>query len=162
MKRILSIAIVLMLIVSVNPLCGSAGSEEPSNFNKQGYPIVNEKINLHVVVSVSSHYGDFNTMTFWKEVEKVSNIHLDFEIITQNPTEKINLIFASQDYPDLMFNGPNERQIMDAASAGDIVPLNDLIKEYAPNWYAFFQEDDYSRKLATTMPDAKIWSLPLI
>ena len=136
-------------------------NEKTSIFNPTGYPIVNEKITLKVFMTSGEFYGNANEMTYFKKLEELTNIHLEFEHVTQNSGERVNLLFASQDYPDIMFRGANDRHILNTAAAGDIIPLTELINKYAPNWKKFFEQYSYGKKVAT-MPDGEIWSLPIV
>ena len=132
-----------------------------NNTYKTGYPIVEEPIALDVVVSTSSLYADFNEMVYWKAIEEQTNIDLNFNMLIEDAATKLSLMFASQDFPDIMMAGPNDDQILEASLGGSIYQLDDLIAEYAPNWVNFFAEYPYGLKVAK-MADGNIWSLPQV
>lgn len=179
MKKIISILLVLLVVASMVSGCSVKGGTPAAtsvtegqnsettesglvnNTYKSGYPVVKDKITLTAVVSTNTTIGPMQEQRFWKMIEELSNIHIEFNHITQNGSELISLMFASRDYPDIMFNGANDKQIMDSAAAGDVIPLDDLMKEYAPNWSRILDENAYAKKV-TTMPDGKIYSLPYI
>ena len=140
-------------------------SEEPelvNNTYKTGYPVVAEPISLDVAVIRVAHQGPYEEMGLVIQMEELTGIDLNFiEMPADVCLEKISLMFASQDFPDILWRGPNDQQIMEAASAGLITPLNDLIAEYSPNWTAIFEADPFKKSM-TTMPDGNIYSFPYI
>jgi putative aldouronate transport system substrate-binding protein len=135
-------------------------STSQSNLNPAGFPIVKDKITLRAV-SMAQGGADWGKMEFFKKLEEQTNIHVEFEIIDSSNPEKINLMFASRDFPDLIFNGPNDSQVMQASTGGDIIPLDELIAKYAPNWTKGMNQNPYIKKIAT-MSDGKIYGLPFV
>src|SRR5262249_10815464 len=94
-------------------------------------------------------------------LEKKSGIHLDIKQISVDNRDKLNLMFASRQYPDLMLRAdPSPFQIETAQSAGDIVPFSSLLK-YAPNWTKLLQSNPAAKK-AMTAADGNIYALGLI
>lgn len=188
-KRVISIFIILILIISLigcssNNASNNTQAEVQTSGSKQeseskseqesesdsnivnntyltGLPIVKEPITLKVAVPKpsSAFQGPWDELDWIKQIQEVSGIK--FEFYVWNSNEEKNLIFTSRDYPDIMFTGPSDTQILDAAAVGDIYPLNDLIEKYSPNWKKFFEENDYARKVVT-MTDGNIWSLPIV
>ena len=162
-KPLLACLSALLACATLATGCSSGGKKvaatSSGSFNATGYPIMKEKTNLNVIVACGSFYGDFNKMPYFQQLEEKTNIHLNVTMYTQDTTTKINLIFASQSYPDIMLGGPSDAQITNAAGQGDVLPLNDLIKKYAPTWQKFLDSDKYAKKVIT-MSDGKIYSLP--
>lgn len=143
-------------------------SEEPAepelvnNTYKTGLPIVEEQITLEVAAIRVPHQGPYAEMGLMVQLQEDTNINLNFiEMPADVCLEKISLMFASQDFPDILWRGPNDQQIMEAASAGLAVSLNDLIDEYAPNWTKIFADNPLAKSM-TTMPDGNIYSFPYI
>ncbi|MBB6674733.1 hypothetical protein [Cohnella nanjingensis] len=125
-----------------------------------GYPIVSDPITLKTVV-VTSLKGDYNQSKFFQALEKKSGIHLDIRQISVDNQDKLNLMFASKQYPDLMLRSDiSPHQMAMAQSAGDIVAFSDML-EFAPNWMKALQKDPSAQK-AMTAEDGKIYSLGLI
>ena len=137
----------------------TAGSADVK-FNKTELPIVNEPVTLEATVCRPATFGKYDEMSFYKELEEKTNVKINWTEIMEPYAEKINLIFASNDYPDLMFRGATDSQILSAADSGDVMELNTLIDEYAPNWKKVI-EDSYIRKTITS-PDGKIYGLPFV
>jgi putative aldouronate transport system substrate-binding protein len=63
-------------------------------------------------------------------IEKESGVKLDFEFPVGDLKQKVGLIIAGGDYPDMMDGRNENRSFLDA---GAFIPLNDLIEEYGVN-----------------------------
>lgn len=92
-----------------------------------------------------------------KQANENANITLDFtNVLSADLDEKRNLILNSGDYPD-MFLKAN----IDAGKygmQGVLIPLEDLIRQYAPNLTAELDERDAWQYL--TAADGHVYSLP--
>ena len=112
-----------------------APTEEPSNFNMEGYPIVNEKITLKAFqYELENQDIDFPNLWFYQELEEKTNVHVEFEEVKAPDFEtKLNLMFASGEYADLIIRGMGGAQIEEyGVTQGLLLPLDDLISEYMP------------------------------
>jgi putative aldouronate transport system substrate-binding protein len=145
--------------------CGSKSTTstvEDIGFNETGLPIVNEPITFEVGVLRAQHIAPYDSMPLLKELEEKTNVHVKWrEFPADSFTEQINLMFASEDYPDILWKGVTEDQILQYGPAGHMVELTELIEKYAPNWKKILDENDYIRQM-TTAPDGKIYSLPKV
>ncbi|MEP6606408.1 MAG: hypothetical protein ABJA60_09885, partial [Nitrosospira sp.] len=79
-------------------------------------------------------------------------------------SEKRNLALASGDYPDLFMLVPwvdqfSQVDLLKYGSQGVILPLNDLIDQYAPNIKAALEKFPDFKAFATA-PDGTIWGIP--
>lgn len=148
-SKILVYALTTMLLLSLAG-CSSPGfralpSPQPTssnvdNFNPTGYPIVNEKVTLDVMWCIR----DVDTINFenlWclGELEACTNIHVNPEVIKNSDWDtKVNLMFASGHYPDVMFASAatNTPMGVNYEEYGVVqkmlLPLDDLITEYMP------------------------------
>jgi putative aldouronate transport system substrate-binding protein len=128
--------------------------------NVTGLPIVNEPITLTAYVVSSAIRPDMDKTTVLDYIEEHTGIRLDVTIISD--TEKMSLMFASQEFPDiLMYTGLSEEQLQIAANGGSLMPLDDLINDYAPNWKAFFETDAIANSLMR-YPDGYLYGLPYV
>lgn len=130
-------------------------------FHETGLPIVEEPIEIEVGVCRPANYPKWSEMDFFKDLEKRTNVKVNFREFSEPYTENINLMVASQEFPDVMFRGFSDQQVNSMAEAGSILPLNDLIEKYAPNWKKIIDENDYVKKVITGS-DGNIYSLPFI
>lgn len=138
----------------------SSGLDEGGVTNKEGYPITSEPITIKAAVMTNSMRPDMGTSNIWKYVEEKTNIK--FEINVLKDQDKVDLMFASDDLPDLLMGvGITGNQMTNAVEGGSFVEMEPLLKEYGPTWYNFMQENRlvYNSSLAT---DGKLYSLPYV
>lgn len=74
--------------------------------------------------------------------------------------EKTNLLLAGGDYPDFFFKNTAGAEDSLGVEDGILIPLEDLIREYAPNMTALLDELDGWKYI--TASDGHIYSLPCI
>lgn len=174
-------AIVLAIIVSLVVLVGcSAGepkgtkgteetvnvaNEADTNFNTTGYPIVNKPITLTMMSIRNVSNAPFDEMPVLNKQRERTNIEVVWNTIpAEGAQERKNLLFASgEDLPDAFMKfGLTRQDELTYGMDGDIlIPLNDLIDKYAPNFKAFMDADADIGKMIT-LPDGNIYTLPTI
>lgn len=95
------------------------------------YPLVKEKTTLKVMVRGNPLVENFETNEFTKWYEEKTNVHIEWEIVPeQSMQEKLNLVLASEDYPDVILGlNISPAQQMIYGSQGAFLPLNDLIEK---------------------------------
>ncbi len=126
-------------------------------------PIVKQPITLKVhVVRTTTQPGYMENQWFWKWAEARTN--MKFEVTTTDFnvwSQKINLMFASGDLPDIFLN--NNFSNTEITRFGQLeqqfLPLNTLIDQYAPDIVNAFKKFP-AGKNAVTSPDGKIYTLP--
>lgn len=165
-KRLLSLVMVIALALS---LFGCGGKEETKgkesltstiDFNETGYPIVNEPLKLKVGVYASASYeGEWDELTWVKALEEASGIDLEFVIY--NDGSAMDLMFAGQNFPDILWNVGSSQQIYDAAKGGYIYALDEYMDKYAPNWANYFAKNEESLKKVKA-EDGHIYSFPMV
>ena len=143
----------------------AAAGEEPTAFevNKEGLPIVNQPITYEIAASTQKN-KNFKELEFFQELEKETNVIINWNMSSDDGwNEKKSLLFASNALPDAFYGQGNltEVDIMKYASQGMLIPLNDLIDEYAPNLKAILDENPQYRRQITA-PDGNIYALPTI
>ncbi|MDR1568933.1 MAG: extracellular solute-binding protein [Oscillospiraceae bacterium] len=130
MKRRISTPLALLLALSMllAPMALAESSGE--------YPISEETITLHAVqYQLENQQVDFDNLWFYQELEKKTNIHIEFEPIKDGDWQtKTNLMFASGDYPDLIIGGANGRVDIEeyGVNQGILLPIEDYIAENMP------------------------------
>lgn len=189
-KRLGSISLVLVLMLSLilsgcansgeNESAGSASASSESkekdsngdateideaNFNTTGLPVVNETVTLKVAgYKRDTIKKPFEELQVMKDIEVATNINVEWDVTPKASwKERKNLIIASGDLPDVFYGAYiiEDNEIMSLASDGVLLPIEDLIEEYAPNIQAVF--DEYPEvKAYMTAPDGHIYSLPTI
>ena len=150
--------------------CGGGGSKNSSGedksieVTKKGFPIVDKKLKMSLMAPGSGkNWSKIETL-----IDYAKKTNIDFSYTTPPLTDfptKLNLAFASGDISDVIFGAGSQNltraQEVDYGSQGIIIPLEDLIPEYAPNLNKLLEERPDIRK-SITAPDGHIYSLPMI
>lgn len=121
------------------------------------------------VFSPQNTTSDLATNSFSLEAEKQFNIKFEWQTTTFDATsakEQRQISLASGDYPDLYLLIPwvdqfSQAELLRYGQQGVILPLNDLLKEHAPNVMAAMEENTYFKAIATA-PDGNIYGIPQI
>lgn len=165
-RMILAIMLCILLLTAAFP--GAAQNADPKDqvingVHAVGYPIVEEKITLKVAAQwfpqQKSNYDDYE---FLQDFEKKTNIHIEWINIPQDAwSEKKGLLFASNDMPDIVFPYLTASEIARYSAEGMLLPMNDLIDQFAPNIQHIIElRPEY--KSVITSPDGNIYSLACI
>lgn len=162
-KRIVSVVMVFALMLTCLAGCGKENEGKKSadiDMNETGYPIVNEPLTLKIgVMAEAAYQTEWDELEWVKQLEAESGINLEF--VVYNDSQAVNLMFASEDYPDITFNVGSSKQIYEAAQGGAVYALDEYMEEYAPNWYNYFSENEDSLK-QVTFEDGHIYSFPIV
>ncbi|MCL1950573.1 MAG: extracellular solute-binding protein [Turicibacter sp.] len=145
-----------------NDTAGVGTNSEAAAVNQTGWPIVDEPITLSMM---GPHMGlsDWSDMPFFIELAEKTNINFDF---TTPPTgdfsTNLNLALNSGQLPDVILGaGMSAAQQIEFGSQGMLLPLQDLIEQYAPNLSRLLAENPEIRQNITA-PDGNIYALPQI
>lgn len=132
-------------------------------FNEEGLPIVDETLTLTFGGTKAPLAPDYSEMALVQQWEADTNIAIDWENLPdQVYAEKKNLMLASGDIPDVLFNtGLTDAEIVDNGANGTLLPLEDLIEQYAPTLTGILDERPDIRA-AITASDGHIYSLPSV
>ncbi|OIA99654.1 ABC transporter substrate-binding protein [Paenibacillus sp. LC231] len=168
MKSVFKRAGILML-AGAFALSGCSGdaknqSESPdqaANFNKTGLPIVNEPVSLKMVSPKAALAPEYSEMEIFKRLEAETNVKIEWENIPDTDfAEKKNLLLASGNLPDAFYGaGLSDYELVNYGEDGTILPLEDLIDQYAPNLKALLDRRP-DIKSSITAPDGHIYGLP--
>lgn len=126
--------------------------------NPTGMPITNDVVTFELAAK-SRHNKNFANLEFFQTLEKETNIHIDWNMSSEDGwNEKKGLIFAG-DLPDAFYGQAilTDVDVIKYASQGLLIPLEKLIDEYAPNVKRLLENETY-RKLLTA-PDGHIYAL---
>lgn len=172
-KSLLTLASVIMLTTVLSACSSSnkdnnasssaaAGNTAESLLTEPGtYPITKEKVTLKVMVRGNPIVEDLATNEFTKWYEEKTNVHIEWEVVPeQSMQEKLNLVLASGDYPDVLLGmNVSPAQEMIYGTEGVFLPLNDLIEKQGTQTKKLFS-DRPEIKSAITAPGGNIYSLP--
>lgn len=158
------------MIVSGLILTGCSNDGSPKTENKpssesaikaEGFPIVDKPLKLKMFTRIAPVNGPFKDMPVFQDYEKLSNIQVEFtEAPTDGFAEKKNLLFASNELPDALYrSGLSQLETIRYGSAGQLIPLEDLIEQYAPNLTILMEQYPEIRSAITT-PEGHIYAIP--
>ena len=142
-------------------------SRYPEYLNLDSFrPIVKdgEEITLKVVTNRESiAKSDINENFFPKFIEEKLNINLDIEELSGDDVidERKNLMFASDDLPDIMLNMhiSSSDVVNYGVEGGQLLPISDYFsEELTPNILAMLEENEQIRQ-ENTAPDGKMYTL---
>lgn len=137
-------------------------SEKTIDVNKEGFPIVNEPITLTIFGSRDQNHAEWKDMLLFQEYQKLTGISLDFqEVPAQGFAEKKNLLFASNELPDIFLRAyfTDEEISMYGAASHQLLPLDSYLENFAPNLYGIMQKNEIV-KTSLTASDGYIYTMP--
>lgn len=141
---------------------GASKSAEKVKFNESGLPIVEDEVTIEMVAPSAPLAPDYNEMVYFQRLEENTNVHIDWNNIPGDGyEEKKNLMLASNDLPDAFYGAAfSDSDLNTYGQNGMIIPLEDLIEDYAPNLNKLLEERPEIRSVITA-PDGHIYSLPI-
>jgi putative aldouronate transport system substrate-binding protein len=171
-KRIVSFLAIVLMISMVLAACSQKNEPAASSTSSSDAPASqsasSEAPSGPVDVSVFAVQEmniDLATNKFTKHVEEKFNIKFNFETVPgEGAKEKRQISLASGDYPDAYIltayiDQFSQADLVKYGQQGVLVPLNDLIDQYAPNIKAAL-DSNADFKAFSTAPDGKIYGLP--
>jgi len=140
----------------------TAAASQPSNFNAEEYPIVNQAITEKMFGCKHPIHGDWSKMVFFQEMEKKTNIHFEFDTPTLETFDNQKaLAFSSGDYAGVFLGAmlSTQDQVKYGVDQKYLIPLEDLIAQYCPNITQMFK-DHPEVKASVTASDGHIYAIP--
>src|SRR5699024_5042991 len=106
--------------------------------------IVEETITLDFFAGKApSTNDDWNDVLIYNEYEDMTNIDINWQMVPfDSMEEKRNLALSGGELPDAFHSAgmPTQDLIKYGQEQGILIPLNDLIDEYAPNFKQILEE----------------------
>lgn len=166
-KRFVSVALIALMTVSMCS-CGSNNKKTASfDADLSSYPIETD-VTLSYWVPISPNLAtttaSMGDTTFAKELAKKTGVKVEYiHPAAGQENENFNLMIASGKFPDIIeYEWTKFKGGPDAAMDNNIIiPLNDLIKEYAPNLSAYLKENPDVDK-AIRSNDGRYYAFPFI
>ncbi len=160
-----------LLVLGVFALMGCSGKESSQSSISESFKDVVEVEQLEGSLiskepKTFTFFANFNNMPFdsnwpvWQEIGKETNIYLEGTVSKNNANEieAFNLMLSSGKLPDSMGYGIVS-DLEKLGRDGGLIPLNDLIKNYAPHIQAMLDSDAAFRQTATSL-DGNIYMIP--
>lgn len=166
MKKI--IIFVMIAVIVFTSGCSKNSGEENSqsklSINTTGLPIVDEKITVNMFAVRNALTKSFASLPYFEMLEEKTNIAVEWDDMEGSiASEKKNLLFAGGDLPDAFYGSwvLTTSEVINYGSQKQLIPLEDLIDEYAPTIKSLFEKrPDLKKQL--TAPDGHIYALPTI
>ena len=151
MKRHLIACMIVLLI----PVLGASAAGTQQAASTDG------EVTISKVYSFSADRLPNEPVYEHKIVREKFGIVFDVEYVAQSAyTEKMNLYFASGNYPDYVYRAPNIQDVHRWAMEGHIRPMSDLF-DRLPEYFANWTEEGWAEAfLFTRSPDGKLYFLP--
>lgn len=166
-KKTLSLMLMSVLTTSIMVTgCGKGGS----GYSSEDYKLSN--INLPLTEEVTLKFmtqssplapSDPNDKLIYKRLAENTGINIQWtNYVWDEYGEKRNLDIAAGDLPDaIMHAGLGDYDLLKLAKDGVIIPLEDLVEQYMPNFKKVLEENpEYEGMIKTE--DGHIYSLPWI
>lgn len=165
MKKKILVGATLSLALLAFAGCGKTEvkEENKSEIATTGFPISKEPIEMTMMIPAGqSPYSENASVKALEELTNIKFKHI--ELPDSDFYVKMQLAFASDDLPDVIYGAgyhlKNIRQI-EYGNQGLLLPLEDLIEEYAPNLTKVLEENPEVRK-SITSPEGHIYALPRV
>lgn len=132
------------------------------------YPIIKDEfqdqVTLKLMASCSSTIDvDWKNNKFFQRMNELTGVNFNFDNVYLEDMykQKKGLVFTSEDsMPDVFFKAFfNNFDEVTYGSSGQILPLNQLIKDHAPNIQKLLDENPIIKRCITTT-DGNIYTLP--
>lgn len=121
-----------------------------------------EKVTLKFMVTEHPAIIDWSTNSFIKWMEEKTNVHIEFEgIPMQGRAEKVNLVLASGNYPDVFFGLNFTAAQIEQYGVKEqlLMPLNDLLDKNCVEINKIWTNFPGSKEIVTQL-DGNIYSMP--
>ena len=173
MKRLLSLLLVVMMVATIVG-CGNNNGAQSSETQKTSSVASNEERKTSEAESASTEVAEPKTFTMFAANQSVdmkydenpgflwacdnTNVYFDITMCsTADLAEKRNLLLASGDYPEVFYKS-SLQDGYEYGSQGIFIPLEDLIRENAPNLTALLDAQDGWKYI--TASDGHVYTLP--
>ena len=118
-KRFLTLLLALVLVLTVAPMTATA--DEPLT-----------------LTFFDKNTGDAFENPVADKIKEITGVNIVIQQPTGDPNEKLSLMLVSGDLPDIVLMDRRSDLVNKYIAAGTLIPLNDLIDEYAPNVKAMY------------------------
>ena len=167
------VVLVTMVLLAISGSAFATGDQEAATapgleeigFRETGYPVVDTPVTMEAVIQYTGpphRPVPFAELTLLNALQEKTNVWIDWEEIpSTGAAERISLMYAARDFPDVMFSSPGitDSLVYTAGQGGDLYALNEYIEQYAPNWRRSFDARPTVEQ-SVTFPDGNIYSLP--
>ncbi|MFD0619928.1 ABC transporter substrate-binding protein [Paenibacillus sp. GCM10027629] len=131
MKK-LNLVVSAVLVLSLLAGCGSNSASNETGSGAGSNSAANDTAPIKLTW-FDKNTGDAFTNPVAKAITEKTGVTVEIQQPTGNPLEKLNLMLASNDLPDVLMLDRGSDIMNKYIASGAIIPLNDLIDQYGPN-----------------------------
>ena len=176
-KKLVALGLAMTMSVSVLAGCGdtkktnvqesssstqqSSSVTESSTVEEQSKEIVfplEETLEVSAIGLLAKDAYPYEDNIAWQYINELTNVKIDMQSFSGGEIrEKVNLLLSSGDYPEVLYKC-SAVDLDKYGKDGVLIPLEDLIREYAPNLTKLLDERKAWGTITAT--DGHIYSLP--
>lgn len=146
----------LAVALAATPACSSGGEGKPaaSGGASGGAASGDDKQPVTLTMYMPQANPNYENMEspVGKKITEETGVKLQMEFVVGDEKQKVSLMAASGEYPDLIFGHGNENILVDA---GAYLDLTDLIEQYGPNLKKLY--GPYLKRLRWSKDDPSIY-----
>ncbi|WP_314587972.1 ABC transporter substrate-binding protein [Paenibacillus terrigena] len=131
MKK-LNLVVSAVLVLSLLAGCGSNSASNETGSGAGSDSAANDTAPIKLTW-FDKNTGDAFTNPVAKAITEKTGVTVEIQQPTGNPLEKLNLMLASNDLPDVLMLDRGSDIMNKYIASGAIIPLNDLIDQYGTN-----------------------------
>ncbi|WP_018759761.1 ABC transporter substrate-binding protein [Paenibacillus terrigena] len=131
MKKV-NLVVSAVLVLSLLAGCGSNSASNETGSGAGSNSAANDTAPIKLTW-FDKNTGDAFTNPVAKAITEKTGVTVEIQQPTGNPLEKLNLMLASNDLPDVLMLDRGSDIMNKYIASGAIIPLNDLIDQYGPN-----------------------------
>ncbi len=157
-SRLIGMMAIVALLVAA---CSSGNNETGGSSVSETGEITNKKVTLmrsyHAGLEQFKGSDDINNNKLYNLLKEWSGYHITYETLPKdNASQKISVILASGDVPDLM-QILGKSDYFKLAQQGSFEPLDDLVEKYIPNLSSVFSKEE----LDAARLDGVLYGIPV-
>lgn len=136
-----------------------ARAKADSNFNEEGYPLVNETVKKTIMIKKPGNIGDVEKMETLNYIAEKMNIEIEWIVVGADGwNERVNLMLSTNDLPDIIMKGaiPN---LSAAIEDGQVIAIDDLLEYYSVGLKPLLKEYP-GVDVSARASDGKLYTLP--
>lgn len=136
-----------------------ANAKADTNFNEEGFPLVNETVKKTIMIRKPGNIGDVEKMETLNYIAEKMNLEIEWIVVGADGwDERINLMLSTNDLPDIIMKGtiPN----LSAAIEDDQVIALDELMEYYSDGIKPLLEEYPGVDISSRASDGKLYTLP--
>jgi len=168
--KLLSVLLVVVMLVSVISACGQQETQEPVTSNQPDTTTSTPAKDNELTEQPTEQKLDPITFTMFvagpgeappstnkivKKITELTGVTLEFEFLVGDMEQKVGIMIASGDYPDLIGAGQARGRFL---NAGSFVAVDDLLPKYPNLWKHY---EPYLDTLRSVSSDGKIYILDI-